>query len=137
MNSSTDGTSVNFTCDPYFELVGNGRMTCKNGQWDSFPPVCRLLNSTCSNKPPTEFGKAKLISIQHVELKVEKSYNTFENVTLYINAGYSCPDNKFKTNHTIKYTNNKVAYIDSLCVGRESWQIVVCGWKLIYWKNIF
>ncbi len=126
-NSSTDGTSVGFKCNSYFDLVGVKKIVCINNTWSSSPPTCKLTNSTCFQKPPVLVKTAKLINLEHAVLKVEKSLNgTFNKVNAFISARYTCPGNKFAPNQTVKYNDQNIGHVEVLCIGSEIWQEVKC-----------
>ena len=127
LNSSTDGTSVGFKCNPYFNLVGVNKTVCVNNKWSSSPPTCKLSNSTCFEKPPIEMKTAKLINLEHAVLKVEETLNgTFEKINVYISARYTCPRNRFAPNQVVKYNDENIGYVEVLCIGSETWQGVKC-----------
>ena len=126
-NSSTDGTSVGFKCNPYFNLIGSQKIVCINNAWSASAPICSLTNSTCFKKPPLQLDTAKLINLEHLVLKLESSLNgTFNQVNVYTLARYTCTGNKFAPNQTVKYNEGNVGYVEALCIGSEIWQKVKC-----------
>lgn len=126
-NSSTDGTSVSFTCDPYFDLVGNSKIVCKTNRWDGSPPTCKLRDSLCLKKPAQQVKSARLVYLKYVEIKVEKDLKSSYNLSIYTNASYTCPNNKFQPNQTVKYDDKKIGYVEVACIGKESWQEALCS----------
>ena len=46
-NGSVDftmnGTRAQFACNPGFFLKGNATITCINGRWNAWPPVCSKI----------------------------------------------------------------------------------------------
>jgi hypothetical protein len=129
LNGSTDGTSVNFTCNSYFKINGNSKIVCKNGKWNSLAPNCTLLDTQlCLKKPTNNF--ASLLSLEHIVLKIETDFKTHKNLSIYDKARYTCPNNKFLgSNLTIKYNDNNIEYVESECIGTEKWQNVMCALK--------
>uniref|UniRef100_G1QGA4 Sushi domain-containing protein n=1 Tax=Myotis lucifugus TaxID=59463 RepID=G1QGA4_MYOLU len=69
------GSSVEYQCQAYYELEGNRRISCRDGQW-SEPPKC--LAMTCPSPP--SYGNAILLG------QPKNSYKSGEHVA------YSCPD---------------------------------------------
>ena len=126
-NGSTDGTSVNFTCNSYFKLNGSSRIVCKNGKWNSVAPNCTFLTSNiCLKKPINSF--ANLVSLEHAVIKIETNYTTYKNVSIYDKARYSCPNNNFlKSNLTLKFNDQNIGYVEAECIGMEKWQNVMCA----------
>ena len=42
---SRNGTMAQFDCNPEFLLKGNETITCINGRWNAWPPVCSKINA--------------------------------------------------------------------------------------------
>ena len=49
VSGTTVGHSVNYTCNPGYNLLGNSSRTCQdNGQWSGTPPSCSRKLCTCN-----------------------------------------------------------------------------------------
>jgi hypothetical protein len=129
-NGLTKGSHVNFTCNPFFELIGPERTFCIGRNWESEVPQCRL-SFICKERPPMVVDNAILISSTRVEFKVEVSYSNFEKRTAHTQAAYVCtPGTRFNTNTNMGYrviSGINMAYKNVSCVGNDKWgELPVC-----------
>ncbi|XP_036210502.1 complement factor H isoform X11 [Myotis myotis] len=98
------GSSVEYQCQAYYELEGNRRITCRDGQW-SEPPKC--LAMTCPSPP--SYDNAILVG------QPKNSYKSGEQVA------YTCPD------YYQMYGSNVVECRDGIWIGSPTCKDLSCG----------
>ncbi|XP_070257381.1 complement factor H-like isoform X2 [Myotis yumanensis] len=98
------GSSVEYQCQAYYELEGNRRITCRDGQW-SEPPKC--LAMTCPSPP--SYDNAILLG------QPKNSYKSGEQVA------YGCPE------HYHMYGSNVVECRDGTWIGTPTCKDLSCG----------
>lgn len=123
---------MNFSCNPYYYLVGRSELSCVNGEWETDIPICIITSNHCRIKPSMDIGKSRLIGIKSIIVKNEIAYHyQTEDIRFYTLAKYTCPNNRFKLNQnkTIMYKtihDRKVGYVELACLGNEEWEEVKC-----------
>ncbi|XP_014397452.1 PREDICTED: complement factor H [Myotis brandtii] len=98
------GSSVEYQCQAYYELEGNRRITCRDGQW-SEPPKC--LAKTCPSPP--SYDNTILVG------QPKNSYKSGEHVV------YRCPD------YYQMYGSNVVECRDGIWIGTPTCKDLSCG----------
>jgi hypothetical protein len=127
---------VNFSCNPYFELVGRSTFTCLDGIWEPFMPECRLSKKICTTKPAASTDTSVIINQVRTQVRIELDYqNNSKMLDIYLTAGYTClPDqprlrfkNKFKITeykYIPKPYDRNVFYQNATCLGNNVWEIL-------------
>lgn len=131
-NGSTNGSHVNFTCNPFFERTGRERVFCIDGEWEKERANCRLTKNICRNKPQLQLGLTIIKSLSRAEPRLELEYGRFENITVYTSASYICTrDSKFQDRSRVAFKNFNgviLPYQNSSCIGQDEWeQVPVCS----------
>ncbi len=132
-NGFTNGSYVNFSCNPFFELIGQQKVFCKNGIWENAVPQCVLSTRVCRNKPPPSAASSYIISQKRQTLNIESSYGKTDPLVIYLEASYTCnwPDMNFtNTTRPIEYRAllNSIGkpvlvfYQTSLCLGNDTFE---------------
>ncbi len=117
-NVVLEGSHVNFSCNPLYQLKGKNSVFCNNGTWENEVPNCVADRTLCYIKPPKMINTAHLIGLSSIEIKNEIDYGKFNKIISFTKAQYTC--NKFELSdaYKIKYkniNNKNVAYIEILC----------------------
>ena len=129
LSGMTNGSHVNFTCNPFYERVGPATVFCINGQWEKNIPECRPMKNVCKKRPWSAIPNGFLLSLKRVDFRNELDYgDKYDNVTVLLSAGYSCfPNFKFQINRNIelKSVGTQVLVAQNVnCVGEEAWEFV-------------
>ena len=129
-SGDTRGSHVNFTCNPFYTLVGKDRVLCSNQTWDNEMPECRLnVKELCREKPPSVFNKALLKALHRIEIKYETSYMNYDVITHHVSATYVCPEgHRFRMQESRRqlpviknYNGQLLEHTNSTCVGENRW----------------
>lgn len=123
----TNGSHVNFTCNPYFDLFGRDRLFCFGSEWEQDVPECRLANNICRIKPNKTMNNAYLKWWKRVEITNELDYdNKNETIVIYLTAEYTClPGYTFKNADLtyIKKIDTKFFNVQNItCTGSNQWE---------------
>lgn len=121
----TNGSHVNFTCNPFYELVGRNRLFCYGSEWEKDVPECRLMRDICLIRPNFTVGFAYMKQITKVEIKHELDYFRNQTVLIYTMADFTCmPGYQFAndTSSMVKMYDTKVLSVQNIsCTGYNRW----------------
>ena len=125
-----NGSHIKIKCNRFFRLYGREKLSCINGVWQNETTKCHIVNELCTKKPKLKIGSASLVSYSYSEIKNEYELNRFNNVIIYTEASYTCPENRFQNgNKKIQHriiNNKKVSYIMVYCIGQDIWETISC-----------
>ena len=136
LDGSTLGTHVNFTCDPYFELVGGQKQIfcTNNGKWnESAIPKCQISRRICNQAPPNRTDTARLLFASGVDVVRELVDNKNDTLKVYTVAGYVCAYTNMKFEDASRKIalkpNNKnpkspFVYQNTTCIGSNVWEAI-------------
>jgi hypothetical protein len=130
----TNGSHVNFTCNPYYELVGRSQLFCYGHVWETDVPQCRMTKKVCTVWPPAIEGNALMKLMRKHQIKHEVDYVRTQNVTVLILAEYICkPGHRFSEYFRTMYKqfdgpfSRHLPYQNMTCTGTETWtRLPVC-----------
>jgi hypothetical protein len=89
-NGLTNGSYINFTCNPYYELIGQQQVSCINGKWEKYNTQCVLSRNICSIMPPPSTNTTYMISMVRERIIYESSFNRQDYIDLFTVASYTC-----------------------------------------------
>jgi len=129
----SENSVINYTCNPFYNLIGQQYLHCLNGAWEQNIPKCILTENICRKKPLMTIESAKLIGLKSTTINDEYAFPYKTNpIKLYTTASYACPPGKKFSGIDeilIKYKNiggRYIAYVNYSCNGKDKWEEVKC-----------
>ncbi|NXN98951.1 DAF1 protein, partial [Rhinopomastus cyanomelas] len=83
------GTSVSYSCEPGFSLIGTGSLYCtESGAWSHPPPICQVVR--CPRPPSITNGKLKGNVSAPFSLGASVTYSCDRGYSLVGEASINC-----------------------------------------------